>query len=60
MKFKLSGHAEKRVRQRKIKLEWIAYALEKPDNIEDDTDDPSLLHALKAIPESGFKKLRVI
>ena len=60
MKFQLSGHAEKRVRQRNIKLEWIAYALEKPDNIENDTDDSTLLHALKAIPESGFKKLRVI
>lgn len=60
MEFKLSGHAEKRIRQRKIKLEWIAAALENPDNIENDTDDPMLLHALKEIPEKGFKKLRVI
>jgi hypothetical protein len=60
MEFKLSGHAEKRIRQRKIKLEWIAAAPENPDNIENDADDPMLLHALKAIPEKGFKKLRVI
>jgi len=60
MEFRLSGHAEKRIRQRKIKLEWIAAALDNPDNIENDVDDSALLHALKLIPEKGFKKLRVV
>ncbi len=60
MEFKLSDHAEKRIRQRKIKLEWIAAALDNPDNIENDADDPILLHALKLIPEKGFKRLRVV
>jgi hypothetical protein len=60
VKFKLSGHAEKRIKQRKIRLEWISAALENPDHIESDADDPSLIHLIKAIPEKGFLKLRVI
>jgi hypothetical protein len=60
MKFKLSSHAEKRIQQRQIKLEWIADAIENPDTIEFDAEDPLLLHALKAIPEKGLGKLRVI
>jgi hypothetical protein len=60
VEFKLSDHAEKRIRQRKIKREWISAALENPDGIESDTDDPLLVHAIKAIPERGFAKLRVI
>lgn len=60
MKFKLSDHAEKRIRQRKIKLEWIAAAIETPDKIENDAEDHTLTHGLKAISERGFKKLRVV
>ena len=60
MEFKLSVHAEKRIRHRKIKSAWIAAALDNPDNIENDADDPMLLHALKAIAEKGFKRLRVV
>ncbi len=60
MKFRLNDHAEKRIRQRKIKLEWIEAAIETPDKIENDAEDHTLAHALKAIPERGSKRLRVI
>jgi hypothetical protein len=60
MEFKLSDHAQKRIQQRRIKPEWISAAIGNPDQLEDDFEDPTLSHALKAIPEKGFKKLRVI
>ncbi len=60
MQFRLSGHAEKRIQRRKIKLEWVAAALEHPARIENDNDDPNLVHALLPIPEKGFLVLRVI
>ncbi len=60
MEFKLSDHAQKRIRQRGIKPEWIKAAIDNPDQLEDDVEDSTLAHALKAIPEKGFKKLRVI
>jgi hypothetical protein len=34
--------------------------IEHPDQTENDFEDRSLAHALKAIPEKGFRKLRVI
>jgi hypothetical protein len=58
--FILSDHAKKRMLQRRISYEWVAAALAYPDSIECDTDDPDLWHAIKAIPEKGFKKLRVV
>jgi hypothetical protein len=60
MEFKLSDHAEKRLLQRKIKPEWVRAAIENPDKTENDAEDHSLAHALKAIPEKGFKILRVV
>ena len=55
MEFKLSDHAQKRIQQRRIKPEWIKAAIEHPDLLEDDFEDSTLAHALKAIPEKGFK-----
>ncbi len=60
MEFRLSDHAQKRIQQRRIKPEWIKVAIDNPDQLENDTEDSTLAHALKAIPEKGFKKLRVI
>ena len=60
MDFKLSDHAQKRIQQRKIKLGWIEAALDNPEKLENDFEDPTLVHALIAIPEKGYKKLRVI
>lgn len=60
MEFKLSDHAQKRIQQRRIKPEWIKAVIDSPDQLEDDFEDSALAHAVKAIPEKGFKKLRVI
>ena len=34
--------------------------LEHPARTENDQSDPTLVHALRAIPEKGFRVLRVI
>jgi hypothetical protein len=60
MDYTLTEHAIKRCRKRKILLEWIAVALAHPARTENDKDDPALVHALLAIPERGFRLLRVI
>lgn len=60
MDYTLSEHARKRCQRRKIKLEWIEAALTHPERTENDYDDPTLVHALLAIPERGFKILRVV
>lgn len=60
MNYTLTDHALKRCRKRKINLDWIAAALAHPARTENDIDDPTLVHALLAIPERGFRVLRVI
>ena len=60
IEFILSSHAQKRIKQRKIKREWIVSALESPDEFENDVDDFELCHAIKKIPEKGFNRLRVV
>lgn len=60
MEFVLSDHAQKRIQKRKIKREWIKAALEEPDVVENDADDAELCHAVKAVPEKGLQKLRVV
>ncbi len=60
MEFKLSEHAKKRMVKRSVRLEWIQAALDYPDRTENDQKDSRLAHALKEIPEKGFKVLRVI
>lgn len=60
MDFILTEHAKKRCIKRKIKPEWIHAALEHPIRLEQDDDDESLIHALWAVPDKGFRVLRVI
>jgi hypothetical protein len=60
MDYILTEHAEKRLRRRKIASEWIAATLEHPARTENDRDDPALAHALRPIPERGFRILRVV
>jgi hypothetical protein len=60
MTYALTEHALKRCRKRKIREEWIADTLSHPARTENDFDDPTLVHALRAIPEKGFRVLRVI
>jgi hypothetical protein len=60
MEYVLTEHAEKRLRRRKISVEWVTATLEHPARTENDRDDPDLAHALRPIPERGFRVLRVI
>lgn len=60
MRYHLTNHAKKRCIRRKIQLDWIQRALENPLRIEDDVDDPTLVHVLWAVPDQGFRLLRVI
>jgi hypothetical protein len=60
MNFILTDHAIKRCRKRRIEIEWIAATLAHPARTENDSDDSTLVHALLAIPEKGFRVLRVI
>ena len=48
------------MRRRKIAPEWIATTLDHPARTENDHDDPDLAHALRPIPERGFRVLRVV
>lgn len=60
MEYFLTEHAEKRLRRRKISLDWITATLEYPARTENDHEDPELAHALRPIPERGFRVLRVV
>ena len=60
MDYIMTEHAIKRCLKRKILLEWVAAALSHPARTENDFDDPTLAHALFAVPEKGFRVLRVI
>lgn len=60
MEYVLTEHARKLCIKRKILLEWVAVALAHPARTENDSVDPTLVHALLAIPERGFRILRVI
>ncbi len=60
MDFVLTEHAEKRLRKRKIPLDWVAATLAHPARTENDDEDTTLAHALRPIPEKGFRVLRVI
>jgi hypothetical protein len=41
-------------------LEWVENTLMDPLGTESDEVDPTLVHALRPIPERGFQILRVI
>jgi len=60
MDYVLSDHACKRMLRRKIRTDWIETTLTDPARTEIDGYDPTLVHALRSIPERGFRILRVI
>jgi len=60
MDYVLSDHARKRILKRRIRAEWIEATLADPTGIEPDDYDSTLAHALRPIPERGFRILRVI
>lgn len=60
MDYTLSKHAEDAIREREIRPEWIGETLAQPTVIKAHPDDPDLQHALRPIPEFGYRVLRVI
>ena len=65
----LTEHARKRLLKRKIQLNWVQQAIDYhwvqqaidyPIRTQSDDEDPQLVHALWAVPERGFRVLRVI
>ena len=60
MDYVLTDHARKRCKKRRIQDEWILATIEHPARTENDENDPTLVHSLRAIPERGFRVLRVI
>jgi hypothetical protein len=60
MEYTLSTHAMTTIRERNIRAEWIVATLLAPTTTESDPDDPTLIHALRVIPEFGERVLRVI
>ncbi len=60
MDYILSDHARKRILKRKIRTAWIEMTLTHPARTENDDVDPTLVHALRPIPEKAFRVLRVI
>lgn len=55
MDYLLSDHARKRIQKRKIRVEWLEATLTDPVRTESDAVDPTLVHALRPIPERGLR-----
>jgi len=60
MDFTLSKHAEDAMHERGIGPEWVTETMTTPLIMEPDPDDSTLMHALRPIPEFGYRVLRVI
>ena len=60
MDYTLTEHARKRCIKRKISNNWIQSALDHPFRLEADPEDSRLIHALRPVPDKGFRLLRVI
>lgn len=60
IEYELSAHATKRIRSRKIELQWIESALANPDQTDSDPHDAQARHALKRIPQKDDRVLRVV
>ena len=58
--FVLSEHAAEVVRERQIRMEWIAAVLAQPAISHPDKDDQAVQHVLARIPEFGGRVLRVV
>lgn len=58
--YTLSEHAESRIKQRDLELDWIKKTVEEPQLLVDDPDDCTKVHAFKVIPEYGDRVLEVV
>ena len=56
MDYILSDHARRRILRRKLRVEWVEITLADPARTENDEDDPTLVHALRPIPEESFPR----
>lgn len=60
MDFELSEHAQIKMNERGIKLEWIERVLSHPELVEPDRVDGTIEHRIARIPEFGNHALRII
>lgn len=60
MEYVLTQHAQDRLANRQIALEWIERTLARPVMMEADRTDSQLRHYLAPIPEYGNRVLQVI
>jgi hypothetical protein len=58
--YRLTAHAASVIVERQIPQEWVARVLGQPMRLEADRYDPTLRHALAAIPENDGRVLRVV
>jgi hypothetical protein len=60
MRIALTQHAQRRLAERKIPLEWIEITLEQPDRESPDSAGPGLTRAFKRLPQASGRVLRVV
>jgi len=60
LSYRLTAHAASVIAERQIPQEWVARVLGQPMRLEADRYDPTLRHALAAIPENDGRVLRVV
>ena len=58
--YRLTVHAEERIIERKIVLEWISRTLQNPQKPEPDPLKPNLTRVYREIPEFNNNVLRVV
>ena len=58
--YRLTVHAQERIAQRRIVLEWISRTLQNPQKLEPDPLKPNLTQAYREIPEYNNNVLKVV
>ncbi len=56
---RLTRHAEQRLRERAIAVEWVETTIRQPDWVEADPLDPAIERRFRAIPAQGGRILQV-
>jgi hypothetical protein len=60
LSYRLTAHAASVIAERQIPQEWVVRVLGQPMRLKADRYDPTLRHALAAIPENDGRVLRVV
>lgn len=58
--YALSEHAQRRIRERGIKTEWLKQVLAYPQDVTSDKHDARLTHRTRPIQENDGRVLRVV